>query len=173
MLNINNVNHLHSHFCNTVNLKKKKKANQKNRILYYFLIHLCKKNPPNSLECHHPKKCITGRTLNATLHLQHSRARDNMTTSTGISLIEYIITHRGAHVQQIRMQHLHVCIHHKLFIQHKRNLRIMTVYIIFTINILHFCLGVRESSTSVAFRTFWLISRWQHGRRDVKGTFRI
>lgn len=112
------------------------------------------KNPPNSLECHHPKKCITGRTLNATLRLQHSQARDNMTTSTGISLIEYIITHRGAHVQQIRMQHLHVCIHHKLFIQHNRNLRIMTVYIIFTINILHFCLGVRESSTSVEFCTF-------------------
>lgn len=47
-----------------------------------------------------------------------------------------------------------VCLPHKLFIQHKPDLQIMAVYIIFTINILHFCLGVRGSSTSVAFCTF-------------------
>lgn len=57
--------------------------------------------------------------------------------------------HHHTHVQQIRMR------------QHKRSLQIMTVYIIFTINILHFCLGARGSSTSVAFRTFLA---------DVKGT---
>lgn len=102
------------------------------------------------------------RTLNATLRLQNSRtaARDSMTTSTGISLIEYITSYAiSTTCTTYACNICNICIHHEIFIQHKRSLRIMTVYIIFTINILHICLGMHGSSTSVAFCTFWPVSK--------------
>lgn len=43
-----------------------------------------------------------------------------------------------------------ICIHHVIVTQHKHNHHIMTIYIILTINILRFCLGMHESSASVA-----------------------
>lgn len=43
-----------------------------------------------------------------------------------------------------------ICIHHIMSIQYKSNP--MTIYIIFTINILHFCFKILESTVSVVLR---------------------
>lgn len=81
-----------------------------------------------------------------------------MTTSIGISLTEHVTSYGHHHTPRLKTvkctTDMHATCAYSLHTIHEEfNDHIMTIYIIFTINILHFYLEILEGTISVALQT--------------------